>query len=1113
MADVQLRAAARHIRGLAAGGAGAGPGDGELLLAWLSGEQAAFARLVKRHGPMVLAVCRRALGQEQDAEDAFQATFLLLAGKADSVRKHESLAGWLHEVANHMAADARKAAARRRRHEGQAAEPRPAPDPARAADWQEVQAALDEEVRRLPAVYREPFVLCCLENVSCAEAARRLGQKEGTVWSRLARARQRLRDRLRRRGVSLPAVLAAAAVSGNTALSAVPARLVALAVGVATGQVPASVAALVDGAAKAAFVWKVKPVAVLLLAAGLTAAGLAVVAARPGAAGAQRSAPPPKGPRADRHGDPLPAEALARLGTVRFRHGSNVRSLAFTPDGKQVVSFGEDGTRLWDAGTGREVASAAPEREGWISDGAFLTRDGRSVLSLEGRPNRFVVSVRDLAGLKRRREFALDQPFLRGRWSPDGKLLAVVGDPDPIIELWDVPSGKRLRSWKGHPGRVWGYQFASDGKALITCGEDRAIRFWEVPTGRKLREVAAYPDIVGLVVPSPDGSLLATVGMTEVRPGVASWPRDDGVRLWDVKAGKEARRLTTGSEKVLGRRPGVFDVAFSPDGRRLAATTSDGVVRLWDPARGKRLWGTPAGGGALAFSPRGDTLAVADGPAVRLVDVATRREVHPRSGHQRGVYFAAVTGDGSVVATARARGPFRLWDAATGRQRGEMDAGERAQPLGLLRDGRTFLTSGSGRVRLWDLPTGRQLQQFRTPLSPYGGRTCVSPDGKVLAGPVEGEQGTVGLVELATGKVLHRLAGHDRRPWDGAFSPDGRILVVWGLDRSAHVWDVAGGRRLRRFPLGTGAGAIRPDRRDVYAAALSPDGRLLAYGSPDWEDRHVALHDLATGGVVRVIDKLPDRVSALAFSPDGRTLAWGGKRDATLHLVELATGRERASFHGHRGQVLSLAFSADGRTLVSGSADTTALVWDLAGRLAAEGRGKPPAAELEACWADLAGEDAARAYRALRRLASADEAIPYLRKRLRPVPVVDEKRLARLIAELDSDEFAARERASAELGRLGGAAAPACRKALAGSPSAEMRRRLERILKEEGRERESPSPGRLRQLRALEALELAAGAEARRLLAELAEGMPGAWLTESARAALGRRTPRPGEKR
>src|SRR5262249_40578661 len=156
-----------------------------------------------------------------------------------------------------------------------------------------------------------------------------------------------------------------------------------------------------------------------------------------------------------------------------------------------------------------------------------------------------------------------------------------------------------------------------------------------------------------------------------------------------------------------------------------------------------------------------------------------------------------------------------------------------------------------------------------------------------------------------------------------------------------------------------------------------------------------------------------------------------------------ATGRERFSLRGHKGQILSLTFSGDGKRLFSGSEDTTVLVWDLTAKHGAAGpKGQPlTAQELEAAWTDLADAAAAPAYQALRRLEAArQQAVPYLRQRVRPVAVVDEQRLARLIADLDSDTFTVRSRAASELEKLGSAAVPACRKALAGRPSAEVRR-------------------------------------------------------------------------
>jgi hypothetical protein len=214
-----------------------------------------------------------------------------------------------------------------------------------------------------------------------------------------------------------------------------------------------------------------------------------------------------------------------------------------------------------------------------------------------------------------------------------------------------------------------------------------------------------------------------------------------------------------------------------------------------------------------------------------------------------------------------------------------------------------------------------------------------------------------------------------------------------------------------------------------------------------------------------------------------------------------------AVFGGHPGGVRALAFTLDGRRLVSSSDDTTALVWDLTGGAKEETLTRP---QLEALWADLASEDAARAYRAVWSLAAAPrQSVPFLELRLRPVPRLDPSKVTRLLADLDSDRFAVRQQAAAELERLEAAAEPALRRALEGRPSLETRRRLERLLAR----LETWSPERLRTLRAVEALERAGTPEARRLLNALAEGAAGAWLTREAAAARDRLTPDPAPGR
>ena len=253
------------------------PTDGELLRDYVAGPApAVFDQIVRRHGPTVLGVCRRVLGHHQDAEDAFQATFIILARNAGSVRSEESLAGWLHGVAYRTAMRAKRDAARRRRNERLAPTVRSGP-PDRELDWREVQAVLDEEVERLPAVFRDAFVLCVLRGLARADAARELGVTDGTVSSRLARARKLLQAALGRRGVTLTGVLTALALTGS-ARAAVPKALTRAATQLAAGghETSGSILDLVEGVTRTMFTAKTGPAVALTLLLSLLGVGAGV---------------------------------------------------------------------------------------------------------------------------------------------------------------------------------------------------------------------------------------------------------------------------------------------------------------------------------------------------------------------------------------------------------------------------------------------------------------------------------------------------------------------------------------------------------------------------------------------------------------------------------------------------------------------------------------------------------------------------------------------------------------------------------------------------------------------------------------------------------------------
>ena len=1101
MANAQLRTVLRHVQTAVATGHTKERTDAELLDAFRARQDKdAFAALVRRHGAMVLGVCTHVLRQAEDAEDAFQATFLILARHAASIRKGEALASWLHGTAYRAAMNAKRAAMRRRAHEGRA-KTMPPRDSLADVSWREVQAILDEEVQRLPEKHRAAFVLCCLEGKSRALAARELGVKEGTVSSRLAEAKKQLQGRLAQRGITLSALLGAAALAANGVQAAVPPLLtkatVRAALGSAGGEAAAAgtlsprVVAIVQGVTKGVikpmFATKLKTATVLLLAALATAAGLPAhqppAAKQPDERKASSRQPEPSGLKwsrpADQYGDPLPPGASARLGTVRLRHAATVHAVAFSPDGRALASAGHDNrARLWEVSTGKETrqfifsGSGGPERPCPVYAVAF-SPDGRT-LAVGGHE---VLGVWDRATGKvlwKRREGARFVVF-----SPDGRSLAWGGDSN-LVTVGNAATGGVNRSFNTLGATVHAAAFSPDGKTLAGACEDKTVRLWDVTTAAEVRRLEGHAEEVRTVAFSPDGKWLASGGM------------DKAVRLWSATTGKPVRQFGAGKFPVL-------TLAFAPDSKTLGGAGWDRAAVLWDVATGKevgRLTGPGHSIECLAFSRDGKTLAGAcyEG-TVHLWDVASGRNRFAHGGHRSAVNGVAYAPDGNTLATVSWDRTVRLWDAKTGKElrrlRGH-EAGIRC--VAFAPGGRTLVTAGNdATILLWRAATGEEVLRIKTGGDDGIYQVALSPDGKTRAAAAGRD--SVQHWDATTGKPARRLAHH---AYAVAFSPDGKVLACGGLDKAVRLWDVATGKAVRTLQ---GAGW-------VMGVAFSADGRLLA-SAGGHEDPTIRLWDAATGKLLRVCTGHRKGIQRLAFSPDGRTVASGGW-DQTVRLWEAASGRERAQFARHEWLVTSVAFSPGGHILASGGAESTVLLWDLAGRSA----GRPAelaggTAEFQRLWADLAGGDAAKAYQAVRALAAAPkQAVPFLRQRLKPLAAptaAERERFARLLADLDSNTFAVREKAAAELDRQGAAVEPLLRQALAGKPSLEVRRRLEKLLDK----LDTGSPDRLRLLRALEALEHAGGAEAKRLFESLAKGAPGARLTLEAQASLDRLGRRP----
>ena len=532
MASNGLNKVVWHLRRAVLLKDGAGLADGKLLGNFIEDrDETSFEVLMRRHGPMVLNVCRRILHNQQDAQDAVQTTFLVLVRKANSVVPRELVGNWLHAVARQTAIRMRSRNAKRWWREKQVATmPEPQATTLESSDDLEI---LDQELSRLPAKYRIAIVLCDLEGKTRKQAARQLGWPEGTLGTRLARGRTMLAKRIAKYGLLLSVEALAAVLSQNMASACLPPTLVSatvkaaslMAAGqtVAAGLISAKVVALTEGAVKGMLLTKLKTMVAVLVVVGVSTFGGGLLVQRTAGTLAAdevtQGATSAKGTKAA--GESLEIGAQERKWVTLQGHYAPVHSVVFSPDGKTLASSSWDQTiRVWDVGSRREKAL------------------------LKEQPNA-VMSV---------------------AYSPDGKTLASASDGE-TIHLWDVTTRKEKASFVGHNDRVMSVAYSPDGKMLASASMDRTIKIWDVVTGKE-RVTFHERTPVRYVTFSPDGKTLASTSVGKT------------IKLWDMTTGKEKAALE-------GHCATVFSVAFNPDGKTLASASNVRTISLWDVTTGK----------------------------------------------------------------------------------------------------------------------------------------------------------------------------------------------------------------------------------------------------------------------------------------------------------------------------------------------------------------------------------------------------------------------------------------------------------------------------------------------------------------------------------------------
>ncbi len=907
--------------------------DVQLIHRTLSGDEAAFSELVKKHQKCVHALAWRKIGDFHIAEEITQDTFLLAYKKLASLKNPSQFAGWLYVITDRQCI----AWFRKKRIDMQSLDTTNEKTLEKTAytDYiceQREEAAVEHRrkivqklMEKLPESERTVMVLHYLGEMSCEAISKFLGVSPNTIKSRLKRARERLKSEEHIIRETLGSVPLRPDFTDNIMRNIDTIKQTSPSTGkpllpFATLGASAILVILLMGASKQFTANFQKPYSV----DARTEPTIEIV----NAPVVQNTQSKPKlqnrigGTKSSKDRNDsltegtkavennitqdamqwnLPEDAKTRIGKGK------ISEIQYSSDGTILVVATGIGIWLYDTTTYQEVA--------------LLTTHTSAVKCLAFSPDGDLLASADDKGtiLLWHRSTGAQKVLTRGKkwvsnlvFSPDGLTLAC--GSGGTIRFWDTISGEEKNALTGLPANIGDLAFSPDGKKIVSVTGDGEICISDRITGEPQKTFAVpTTDSIFSIAFSPDGKIVA-IGSS-----------DGNIYLSDLNTGKLMRKLTGHSEEVQR-------VVFSPDGKILASSSYiDETVRIWDVHTGKHRRTLTEHTGdieGLAFSPDGNTLASSgsgDG-TIRFWDVRTGNQKYAVTGHTDYVYSVAFNPDGKFFASGYADGSIRFWNAETGLHLKTFKKGYEASGLVFSADGKTLAYAEGLDIHLQDASTGEE--KMRLTGHTWGMHSmALSPEGNTLASG--SEDTTIRLWDMHTGERKKTLNGHTHRVYSVAFSPDGKTLASGSDDNTIRLWNVDTGETERILTghagefegVDNGPSSVE----GVKSVTFSPDGKTLASGGGD---NIIHLWDIDTGKINMTLIGHTHWVFSLAFSPDGKTLA-SGSVDSDIRLWDPHTGQHKKTLTGHTAWVRSIAFSSDGKTLVSGSDDGSVLLWEI----------------------------------------------------------------------------------------------------------------------------------------------------------------------------------------